>query len=133
MSEASTVIDLKTHQDVVTHVVEGGKPALIDFWAPWCGPCKATAPAFEAAARAQGERVTFCKVNTEDAPDLAAAFGIRSIPTLAMMIGGKVVDVHVGASRQADIEAMALRLADRFEKQQHGGPGLLARVKSLFF
>ncbi|HRL21827.1 thioredoxin [Alcaligenes sp. SDU_A2] len=61
--------------------VEDGKPLIIDFWAPWCGPCRQFAPVFEAAA-AEHADVTFAKVNTEEEQELAAALRIRSIPTL---------------------------------------------------
>ena len=107
-------------------VVNGEKPALIDFWAPWCGPCKVTGPEFEAAAVDYSDRVTFVKVNTEQARELAAAFNIRSIPTMAMMIGPKVVDVHIGAARKAQIGQMAERVLKKKEKADN--PGFFTRL-----
>jgi len=69
-------------------VARTGLPVLADFWAPWCGPCRAMAPQFERAARDLKERVRLVKVNTEEAPGLAQRYGIRAIPTLVLFKGG---------------------------------------------
>jgi thioredoxin 2 len=63
-------------------------PVLADFWAPWCGPCRAMAPHFERAAHELGEKVRFVKINTEEAPALAGRLGIRAIPTLVLFRNG---------------------------------------------
>jgi len=63
-------------------------PVLVDFWAPWCGPCRAMAPHFERAAQQMKERVRLVKVNTEEAPGLAARYNIRAIPTLVLFRNG---------------------------------------------
>jgi len=63
-------------------------PVLVDFWAPWCGPCRAMAPHFERAAQQLKDRVRLVKVNTEDAPALAARYNIRAIPTLVLFRNG---------------------------------------------
>ena len=73
------------------------KPTLVDFWATWCAPCRAMEPAFEKLAENYSGQFNFAKVNVDEVPDLAAKFGIRSIPTLILVKGGKVVEQLIGA------------------------------------
>lgn len=75
----------------------GGSPLVVDFWAPWCAPCRAMAPAFEAAASELGGRACFAKVNLDEAPALARRFTVRSIPTLVVFRGGREVKRISGA------------------------------------
>ncbi|HFF3758480.1 TPA: thioredoxin TrxC [Stenotrophomonas maltophilia] len=85
------------------HVQRSDIPLLVDFWAPWCGPCKMMAPQFQQAARLLEPKVRLAKVNTEAEPQLAAQFGIRSIPTLALFRGGQEVARQAGAMGTQDI------------------------------
>lgn len=79
------------------HVSRSDVPLLVDFWAPWCGPCHMMAPAFEEAARRLEPGVRLLKVNTEESRSLAGQYGIRSIPTLLLFKGGKEVARTSGA------------------------------------
>lgn len=82
-------------------------PVLVDFWAPWCGPCRQMAPQFEAAARQLKGRAVLVKVNSDDSPEAGARFAIRSIPTLVRLQGGVEVRRQSGAIPAAQIVALA--------------------------
>ena len=81
-------------------------PVVVDYWAPWCGPCRMVAPELEKVATRLAGRVVVVKVNTDALPDLGERFGIRSIPTLAVFAGGREVTRTTGARPAKDIEAL---------------------------
>ncbi|MFH1811233.1 MAG: thioredoxin [Pseudomonadota bacterium] len=112
----SKVRDLINKTQFEQQVLDSENPSIIDFWADWCVPCKMTAPAFAAAAERYGDKVNFCKVNTEKNRTVAESFRIRSIPTMILMHHGEVVDIHIGAANQSAIERMALKLIALAEK-----------------
>jgi len=78
---------------------------LVDFWAPWCGPCRAIAPVLDSLVAESGDRVKLAKVNVDDEPALAARHEIRSIPTILLVQDGRIVDRVVGAVPRATLEA----------------------------
>lgn len=84
--------------------VRNDLPVVVDFWAKWCGPCRAMAPQFEQAAQRLAGRVLFAKVDTDAEPELAGRFGIRSIPTLVLMQGGRELKRVSGAMSAAQLE-----------------------------
>jgi thioredoxin 2 len=85
------------------HITRNQIPVLVDFWAPWCGPCRQMAPALEQATAQLEPQVRVAKVNTEEVQALGARFNIRSIPTLALFVGGREVARQAGAMGAADI------------------------------
>ena len=78
-------------------VVKSDKPVLVDFWAPWCGPCKAVAPVLEEIAREHGDKVSVVKLNTDENPQITGKLGITSIPTLHVYLDGEIVKTIIGA------------------------------------
>jgi thioredoxin 2 len=86
-------------------ITQSDVPVVVDFWAPWCGPCRMVAPELERVASRNAGRYLVLKVNTDALPDLGERFAIRSIPTMAVFAGGKEAGRTAGARPAADIEA----------------------------
>jgi thioredoxin 1 len=80
-------------------------PVVVDFWAPWCGPCKAIAPILEELATELGDAVKICKVNVDSNSEIAAKFEIRAIPTILVFKGGAVSETIVGLTSKDDLKA----------------------------
>ncbi len=86
-----------------TDVIKSEKPALVDFWAEWCGPCKMIAPFLDEAATEYADKMSVVKLNVDESPNIAAKFGIRSIPTLMLFKDGAVQAQKVGAFSKSQL------------------------------
>jgi len=100
MAAVREVSDATFEQDVI----KSSLPVLVDFWAPWCGPCRMVAPVVEELAGDFADKVSFVKLNTDENPTTASRYGIRSIPTLLIFKGGEVVGHVVGFRPKADLQ-----------------------------
>jgi thioredoxin 1 len=99
---AGNIIELTDAMfDQVVH--DSTEPVLVDFWAPWCGPCRMLAPIIEQVAEEYGEKAKVCKINTDQARESAIEFGISAIPTLILFKGGQVQKKWVGLTSKKDI------------------------------
>jgi thioredoxin 2 len=102
-------IELHSSADFDALVSRSPLPVVVDYWAPWCGPCRMVAPELQKVAARQAGQAIVVKVNTDELTDLGQRFGIRSIPTLAVFAGGKEVARESGARPAAAIEAFIAR------------------------
>lgn len=99
MSNAIPVTDANFDSEVL----KANTPVLVDFWAPWCGPCRAVAPVLEAIAGERAGKLKIAKLNVDENPDVAMRYGVMSIPTLALFIGGVEKKRLIGAMPKRNI------------------------------
>ena len=104
---AGRVIEL-SEQNWEQEVVNSDKPVLVDFWAPWCGPCRIIAPIIEELAEEFGDKIKVGKLNTDENPNIAMRYGIRAIPTIILFKNGEVVDTRIGVQPKEALKQMIL-------------------------
>ena len=100
----SNVIEIQNKEDFQNEVLNSESPVLVDFWAEWCGPCKQLAPIVEEAAGEFKENIKVCKMDVDANREVAAAFGIRSIPTLLIFANGELIGTEIGALTKQQLE-----------------------------
>jgi thioredoxin 2 len=99
-------IDVRTSSEFEALIGKSALPVLVDFWAPWCGPCKMAAPEVSKVATSGAGRWLVAKANTDELPEMATRFGIRAIPTLAVFHGGRELVRHSGVMPAPSIEQL---------------------------
>jgi thioredoxin 1 len=102
MSDKITELDSSNFDSTIAG---GSTPVVVDFWAPWCGPCKAIAPILEELATELGDAVKICKVNVDNNSEIASKFEIRAIPTILIFKGGSLAETVVGLTSKDDLKA----------------------------
>ena len=100
MSSATAVTDSSFEQEVL----QSGIPVLVDFWAPWCGSCRMVSPIVDEISKDFEGKIKVCKLNTDENPNVASQYGIRSIPTLVLVKEGAVIAQHIGAASKSQLE-----------------------------
>jgi len=105
MNETSTQPVAVTDKDFGEHVINSETPVLVDFWAEWCGPCRALGPIIESLAEEFAGQVKIAKVDVDSNPQISMQFGIRSIPTVMLFDKGQIVDTFIGVRPKSDYAA----------------------------
>ena len=85
-------------------VIEEALPVVVDFWAPWCGPCQMVSPHLDSLAKSYAGKIKVCKINVDEAPEIATKYSVMSIPALFIFKGGTIMEKRVGAMNLSDLE-----------------------------
>jgi thioredoxin 1 len=93
-------------------VLQSPLPVIVDFWAPWCGPCKMVAPMLEKISKEMGDKVIVAKVNTDENPQWATQYGVQGIPTMLFIYGGKIIHRQVGALPERMLREAVVQFMD---------------------
>jgi thioredoxin 1 len=101
--------EIKTVDEFEREVLQSDIPVLVDFWAPWCGPCRMLTPTIEELSQEYEGKIKIVKVNTDELPIVAMQYGIRGIPTVILFVNGEPADVKVGLQPKAVFENMIAR------------------------
>ena len=107
MAGKTVQVDENTFEN---EILKNSLPALVDFWAPWCGPCKAIGPVLEELAKEYDGKIKLAKVNVDDSPNIAAKYGIRAIPTLIFFKNGQQVNQITGAVSKVALDQAMQKL-----------------------
>ncbi len=135
------VLDLSEAEQFEETINDPDRPALVDFWAEWCGPCKMVAPGVERLAKEYEGRMTFAKLNIDEVPEISSSYGVRSIPTLIIFREGKAATRITGfkpeGALRPHLDRYALPAAAQPESAPEAQPapsggGLLGTLKRLF-
>lgn len=108
MSEPMHVTDAAFEKTVLQSTL----PVIVDFWAPWCGPCKMVAPTLEKIAKEQDGKLLVAKVNTDENPEWAQRYGVQGIPTMLFIAGGKIVHRQVGAMPEPTLKQIVTQFLE---------------------
>lgn len=99
-------------------VLQSSIPVIVDFWAPWCGPCRMVAPTLEKLAKEQAGKLLVAKVNTDENPEWAMKYGVQGIPTMLFVAGGKIVHRQVGALPEPNLRYVVEQFMEVVQQQQ---------------